>query len=271
MTDSEKKPHSSLAAESAGAADENQTNTPEYGSVPPVSVLDGSTGAPGASTDGAPGAEGERGGAVRVTAEDWISWLRAVGFKPAMFLTLTYDNRYSEMPAEWVRSTWKWLVHKLNHEIGGNQYKRKFKHSYFSYVMALEFQRRGALHIHALIENPNEAIRYMRIHELWSPKFGGRYGFAWLSHVPNPKLTGLGALKAGSEDAALRYVLKYVLKDSSPLVWIKKKRVEVRTVNLSSSVGPSDDAGGPVEMSWSIIEAEVERLSQLELGIDGTV
>lgn len=265
----QKKPHSqSLAAESAVQSSEKGF---EYGSVSkPFSVSDDSTSPVVASNDGQ--AAAARGGdAGRVTVEDWISWLRAVGFQPRMFLTLTYDNRYSEMPAEWVRSTWKWLVHKLNHEIGGNQYKRKFKHSYFSYVMALEYQKRGALHIHALIENPSEAIRYMRIHELWSPKFGGRYGFAWLSHVPNPKLTGLGALKAGSEDAALRYVLKYVLKDSSPLVWIKKKRVEVRTVDLKPAAASAVELGGPAEWVWQVIEAEVERLAQLELGIDGTV
>jgi hypothetical protein len=201
----------------------------------------------------------------RVTLEDWLSWLLSVDFRPAMFLTLTYDNRFSEMPAEWVRSTWKWLVHRLNLDVGGDGYKRKFKHSYFSYVMALEYQSRGALHIHALIENPGEAIRYMRVQELWSPKFGGRFGFAWLSHVPDFKRRGLEALKAGSVDAAERYVLKYVLKDGSPMVWIKKKRIDVRVVGLNVVPAPSRSIVRPVAPKGARPQAGEGQMS-LEIG-----
>jgi hypothetical protein len=254
-----KEPHPfSLAAGGAALSQKTDNTLPYSEIVSPISVTDDSTVAKDASTVGA-----------RVSVDDWISWLRAVGFQPKMFLTLTYDNRYSEMPAEWVRGTWKWLVHTLNSRMGGANYRRKFKHSYFSYLMTLEYQKRGALHIHALIENPNEAIRYMQIQELWSPKFGGRYGFAWLSHVPNNKLTGLNALKAGSEDAALRYVLKYVLKDSQPIVWIKHRKMKVDHVDLRAPGAPGAiAAGGPAELHWQVIEETIEEYSQLAFGAE---
>jgi hypothetical protein len=251
----EKAPQS-LAAGGTLSPKENQSGILQ--DTGPISVSDDSTILESASVG--PAVDG------RVTVDHWLAWLRSVDFRPAMFMTLTYDNRYSEMPAEWVRSTWKWLVHRLNKDVAGDDYKRKFKHSYFSYVMALEYQKRGALHIHALIENPNEAIRYMRVHELWSPKFGGRFGFAWISHVPNPKLVGLNALKAGSEDAALRYVLKYVLKDGSPLVWIKKKRVEVRTVDLRPFDGPSNSIVGAPAPKGRRAQSDS---GQFDLGIGG--
>lgn len=166
--------------------------------------------APG-SPAGVPGAS--RGTAGTARQGDWLAWFASVDFRPTSFITLTFDNRYSEVGPDWVRGLWKKLVHELNKDVGGVHYKRKFKHSYFSYVMTLEYQTRGALHVHALVDN---WINFEMVHRLWQ----SWAGFAWVRRV-----------HPGSEHE-LHYVLKYVTKDSAPLVWFKRDRVLLRRVDL---------------------------------------
>jgi hypothetical protein len=167
--------------------------------------------APGAPA-GAPGASQGPAG-TRAGQADWLAWFASVNFAPTSFITLTFDDRYSEVGADWVRGLWKKLVHELNKDVGGRDYRRKFKHSYFSYVMTLEYQTRGALHVHALVDN---WIDYDLLHRLWN----SWAGFAWVKRV-HP-----------SSEHELRYVLKYVTKDSAPLVWFKRDRVQLRRVDL---------------------------------------
>ena len=172
----------------------------------------GISGAPGAPA-GAPGVSQDRAGPRSASQDDWLAWFASVGFAPTSFITLTFDNRYAEVGPDWVRGLWKRLVHEINRDVGGVRYKRKFKHSYFGYVMTLEYQTRGALHVHALVDN---WIDYDLLHRLWQ-----RWaGFAWVKRV-----------HPGCEDE-IRYVLKYVTKDSEPLVWFKHKRVHLRRVDL---------------------------------------
>lgn len=229
MRGRQKKPAQTLAGGGL-AVGANEVSTLSY--TGSFCVSDGST-IPGWRQNGGSGA----------TMDDWVSWLLLdVGFHPKWFMTLTFGNDYSEMPAEWVRSTWKWLVHRLNLQVGGPNYRRKFHHSYFSYVMTLEYQKRGALHIHAVGDG---RVDFGMVHHLWCPKFGGRYGFAWISTIP--KLHGRPDLDAKSSDefSAMKYVLKYVLKDSQPIVWLKRNPIEVKHVDLRSLDGPSRSIVGP--------------------------
>ena len=171
----------------------------------PLSIAPGApAGAPGASL----GPAGTRAGQA-----DWLAWFSSVGFAPTSFITLTFDNRFAEVGPDWVRGLWKKLVHELNKDVGGRDYRRKFKHSYFSYVMTLEYQTRGALHVHALVDN---WIDYELLHRLWN----SYAGFAWVKRV-HP-----------SSEHEMRYVLKYVTNDAAPLVWFKRNKVQLRRVDL---------------------------------------
>ena len=72
------------------------------------------------------------------------------------FWTLTFADRdrthdVTRPEAEFL---WRRLVRSLNTDLFGNHYTRIVKHCYFSYALAFEFQQRGTLHMHALVDRP---------------------------------------------------------------------------------------------------------------------
>jgi hypothetical protein len=82
------------------------------------------------------------------------------------FLTLTFsqaDLKY-DVTQEQVIYKWNLLIRKLNSDLYGGHYTRKCNHSYFSYVLAVEPHRSGALHAHALV---NKAIDWATTKEYW--------------------------------------------------------------------------------------------------------
>ena len=66
-----------------------------------------------------------------------------------VFLTLTFreETAYDVAKAKYLR-----LVRELNKSVVGNQYTNFVKHSYFSYVLGIEYQRRGVIHFHVLMQ-----------------------------------------------------------------------------------------------------------------------
>jgi len=172
------------------------------------------------------------------SVDDWLVFLGAHGFCPSLFVTLTFDEK--RLGAVSVPTAYWWfrrLVDKINRDAMGPRYRRKVKHSFFSYVCVHEYTVRGSVHLHWLTDN---WVDCRLIHDYWNL----HCGFAWTAPVPNPKISGgLSRLKSESSDAALRYVLKYVLKGSVyPLVWIKHERISIRVVHLDTlAVKSADD------------------------------
>jgi len=72
------------------------------------------------------------------------------------FWTLTFADRdrthdVTRVEAEYL---WRRLVQALNTDLFWNHYTRIVDHCYFSYALAFEYQQRGTLHMHALVDRP---------------------------------------------------------------------------------------------------------------------
>lgn len=89
-------------------------------------------------------------------------------------------------------SYWRRLIQVLNRDAFGDHYVRKVGHSYFSYVLATEYQQREALHFHFLVDRP---LNFDLVHRWW----GAAAGFAWLEIIRD-------------REACIAYVSKYILK-----------------------------------------------------------
>ena len=104
-------------------------------------------------------------------------------------LTLTFENPTG---GDVAMVRWRGLVRYLNWDAFGKHYTQRVGHSYFSYVLGVERQRRDVIHFHAVIGSP---VKYDQVHWWWN-KYAG---WAWISGVE-------------SVDSAVGYVTKYVLK-----------------------------------------------------------
>ncbi len=116
---------------------------------------------------------------------DWLASLKIW----RVFLTLTFKNPIAPEPAFQI---WRRLVRILNQKSFGPHYTRLVHHSYFSYVLGLEYQRRDVVHFHALVDKP---LNFDLIHRWWNRAAG----FAWIDQIEH-------------YDKAIHYVTKYVIK-----------------------------------------------------------
>jgi len=116
------------------------------------------------------------------------------------FVTMTFrDLKASDVAFKF----WRRWVQYLNVDLFGAQYARFLGHSYFSYALALEFQRRDVPHFHALIDRP---IDYAKAHRWWSHAAG----FAWFEPIEN-------------KAACVRYVSKYIQKDGQLDIFVQER------------------------------------------------
>lgn len=106
-----------------------------------------------------------------------------------VFLTLTFEK---ETAYDVAKKKFKRLVMELNKSVFGNNYTRIVGHSYFSYVLGIEYQRREVIHFHVLIDKP---VNFQLIHTLWNHWAG----FAWADRIENFY-------------SAVNYVTKYISK-----------------------------------------------------------
>lgn len=161
---------------------------------------------------------------TRAAPDALASWLPSVGFEPGHFITLTFRDHGLAVGADKARWWWRRLVEALNRDVGGKHYQRKWKHSYFSYVCALEYQRNGNAHLHAVCDN---WLDYAKVHEFWQ----ANCGFAWIKKI------------VGDTRPVLRYVVKYILKSNElPLIWMVEKPVIVERINLNPKNGNAEIA-----------------------------
>lgn len=156
--------------------------------------------------------------AVEVLIDHFVQLAVGQGFVPSSHITLTYDRKRwrgsgSGPSRRQVEIHWRQLVRRLNQWVGGKRYYRKWGHSYFGYVMGVELHRDGIFHAHAVVDN---WIDFRLLHDWWND----RHGFAWIKQVDDDPM------------AALRYVIKYVVKeDLEPDIFFQKieRTVDVRS------------------------------------------
>jgi hypothetical protein len=116
---------------------------------------------------------------------EWINGLR----EWTTFITLTFKKETAQDTANRLFNR---LISILNKECFGKHYTRFVKHSYFSYVQGIEYQKRDVIHFHVLIDRP---VNFQRIHILWN----AWAGFVWTEIVKN-------------QYQVTRYVSKYICK-----------------------------------------------------------
>jgi len=91
------------------------------------------------------------------------------------------------------------LIRCLNENLLGGHYTQKVKHSYFSYMVGIEYQVRDVIHFHCLVSRP---IDFGLVHRWWNKTSG----YAWIDQVRD-------------RTASLEYLLKYVLKGGEVLTY----------------------------------------------------
>jgi hypothetical protein len=127
---------------------------------------------------------------VRNITADWL-----IKLKPwQTFNTLTFrDPREPDVAWRY----WRRLIQVLNRDAFGKNYVQKVGHCYFSYMVALEYQKREVVHFHFVADRP---LNFDLVHSWWN----SAAGFAWLEAMRD-------------REGAVRYATKYLLKSDSGL------------------------------------------------------
>jgi hypothetical protein len=105
------------------------------------------------------------------------------------YITLTFRE---ETPPDVAKNKFRYLVQVLNRDAFGKHYVRRVGHSYFSYVLAMEYQQRGVIHFHGL---GDRQINFELAHKVWN----NLAGFAWFEPTK-------------SQEAVVAYCSKYCVK-----------------------------------------------------------
>jgi hypothetical protein len=119
-------------------------------------------------------------------------------------LTLTVSNEHMCFKAGLEKRA-RSLVQILNRDLYGNHYYRFVHHSYFSYVMGMEYTKNGVNHLHMLVDMP---IHFDLVHRVWNHMSG----FAYIKPITDNK---------GAAD----YVCKYVVKGQELTFWKQADKV----------------------------------------------
>ena len=125
--------------------------------------------------------------------EHFATWLS--------FWTLTFseaDRTHAVTKDECVFK-WRRLVQALNRQLYGNSYTRIVGHCYFSYALSFEYQTRGALHMHALVDQPTN---WEAVNGLW------RHMAGICKIVP-----------VHDKDKVAKYLCKYVTKGGEVILY----------------------------------------------------
>jgi len=134
----------------------------------------------------------------------WADYLEHIAIWSS-FWTMTFSeadrtHEVTEVESEFL---WRRLVQRLNIELYGKHYTRMIGHSYFSYALAFEYQKRGAIHMHALVDG---ITNWELANRVWRQMAG-------IIKI-EPVDDGLKAAK---------YICKYVAKGGEINLYIAKK------------------------------------------------
>jgi hypothetical protein len=127
--------------------------------------------------------------------KSWSDFL-ASGVEWRGFYTITFRDFHTQFMVE---KKIKSLVQILNRDFFGKNYTHYVGHSYFSYVYCLEYQTRGALHVHFLADKPLHYDLAHTICKTWDAFFYG--------------------VKVGDERATIEYISKYVSKGGELVIY----------------------------------------------------
>ena len=131
--------------------------------------------------------------------EGWQEWVKGLTTWRS-FVTLTFRDMVTNDQAE---HQFRFLIQVLNRDLFGKNYTRIVHHSYFGYLVAYEHQKRGALHLHALI---NDRVNFQLIHTVWNKMAG----FVWIEPVKDL-------------DRSIGYISKYVTKGGDLSLYMPAK------------------------------------------------
>ncbi len=133
--------------------------------------------------------------ASRVIREEYVEWI--LKFAPWMvYVTLTFrEDKYPDVAKKYFYR----LVDCLNRRVFGEKYKRIVDHSYFSYVLVMEYQIREVVHFHFIADKP---LDYLLLHEFWNEQAG----FAFTDTIED-------------RERVARYLAKYIVKCGEPEYW----------------------------------------------------
>ena len=112
------------------------------------------------------------------------------------FITLTFRD---PVGGDVAFAKFRSLVKVLNRKLFGNHYSRKVCHSYFSYCLGVEYQRRDVIHFHVLVDRP---VDYQLIQSWWN----AAAGFVWIDKIDQVA-------------ACVSYVTKYMTKDGEVFLY----------------------------------------------------
>jgi len=151
-------------------------------------------------------------GSVKIDISEVAYWIESKADWKT-FLTLTF--RDIDKTPDQADKNFRWLIRVLNKEVFGKRYTRIVGHSYFSYMVATEYQKRGAIHLHVLIDRP---VNYKLIHEFWNRYFG----FAQTTIIRNKYSTCIYAIKYCVKDGDWRlYEASKLYKPTFHFEWWK--------------------------------------------------
>ena len=123
----------------------------------------------------------------------WIEFLAGYSFQ--WFATFTFADR---VHPEAAMKKWRLFSNNLNRVLYGRRW-HKTCHGGVWWILGIEYQKRQVLHFHALMgseEDLNQTARRLTWMDYWN------------------EIAGFARIEAiRSNDAALRYVTKYVVKD----------------------------------------------------------
>lgn len=167
---------------------------------------------------------------------DWLLLEKNFEVHSALHLTWRQDIA----PDRQEKALWWWraLVKHLNQGMcygeGPKDHRRRWGHSYFSYVVGVEMTTLGAVHLHAVVDN---WIDYRRAHDWWN------YFCGWL-WIKTPE----------DKPRAMRYALKYAIKCGAFNDWpifLRRARSEVSVYHsttfnkpIAAVIAPRPPVGG---------------------------
>ena len=122
----------------------------------------------------------------------WANFLSAYKFQ--WFATLTFETN---VHPEAALKRWRFFTNQLNRALYGRRWQKK-EHGGIYWILGIEYQKRGVIHFHALMGAIND------LNEIASR-------LSWMDYWN--ELAGFARIEAiRSNEAALRYVTKYVVK-----------------------------------------------------------
>jgi hypothetical protein len=136
---------------------------------------------------------------LRLAWSDWI----ANKCQWKSMITLTVDNDH-QCERSTILKRWLFLNQVLNRDLYGKHYLRKVGHSYFNYIVGVEYTKIAVVHLHVAVDMP---INFQLVHSIWN----AISGFAYIKPVTD---------NVGVAD----YICKYILKQDDLVFGIRKEK-----------------------------------------------